>query len=177
MSVVHKIYAQALLEAAREGKALPKVREEFDDFAAAVRESDELRGLLRNPQIDPRAKWEILDDLTSGADDEFRNFLHLLTEKNRLPELLDVHEEWERLLAAEERVLEVELTTAIELSDDEAGEIVGQIEKSAKRKVEASRSVDPDLIGGLVLQAGSLRLDGSVRGRLDGLRDELLARG
>ena len=176
MAVVHKIYAQALLGAAREGKSLPQVREEFDDFAAAVRESDELRGLLRNPQIDPRTKWEILGDLVEGAVDEFRNFLHLLTEKNRLPEVLDVYDEWERLLAAEERVLEVELTTAVELTDDEAAEIVKQIEDAAKRKVEASRAVDPDLIGGLVLQAGSLRVDASVRGRLNDLREELLQR-
>jgi F-type H+-transporting ATPase subunit delta len=176
LAVVHKIYAQALLEAAHERDSLPQVREEFAGFAAAVRESDELRGLLRNPQIDPRAKWEILDDLTAGGDDEFRNFLHLLTEKNRLPEVLDIYEEWERLLAAEEQILEVELITAVELSDAEAGEIVEQIEEAAKRKVEASRSVDPDLIGGLILQAGSLRVDASVRGRLRDLREELLQR-
>ncbi len=176
MAVVHRIYAQALLEAAKESDSLPKIREEFEDFAAAVRESDELRSLLRNPQIDPRAKWEILDDITSGANDEFRNFLHLLTEKNRLPEVLDVYDEWERLLAAEEHVLPVELTTAIELTDDEADEIVKQIEEAAKRKVEATREVDPDLIGGLVLQAGSLRVDASVRGRLNDLREELLQR-
>ena len=176
MAVVHRIYAQALLEAARERGSLPRVRGEFEDFAAAVRESAELRGFLRNPQLDPRAKWEILDDLTGGADDEFRNFLHLLTEKNRLPELLAVYEEWERLLAAEERVLEVELTTAVELSDEEAAEIVGQIEEAANRKVEAMRTVDPGLIGGLILQAGSLRVDASVRGRLNDLREDLLQR-
>jgi F-type H+-transporting ATPase subunit delta len=176
MAVVHKIYAQALLEAAHESDSLATIREEFDEFAGAVRESEELRGLLRNPQIDPRAKWEILDDLASGANDEFRNFLHLLTEKNRLPELLEVYEEWERLLAAEEQLLEVELTTAIELDDDEAAGIVEKIEAAAKRKVEATRSVDPDLIGGLVLQAGSLRVDASIRGRLNDLREELLQR-
>jgi F-type H+-transporting ATPase subunit delta len=176
VAIVHRIYAQALLEASREKKSLETVREEFEDFATAARDSDELRGLIRNPQIDPRTKWEILDDLTEGADEELRNFLHLLTEKNRLPEVLDVYEEWERLLAAEEKVLGVELTTAIELSDDEAGEIVKQIEEAAKRKVEATRSVDPDLIGGLVLQAGSLRVDASVRGRLNDLREDLLQR-
>jgi F-type H+-transporting ATPase subunit delta len=176
LAVVHKIYAQALLAAAKEHGSLPQIREEFEDFARAVQESDELRALLRNPQIDPPDKWEILDDLTSGADDAFRNFVRLLTEKNRLPELLEICAEWERLLAAEERVLEVELTTAIELSDHEAAEIVGRIEKEARRKVEATRSVDPNLIGGLILQAGSLRVDGSVRGRLNELREELLQR-
>jgi F-type H+-transporting ATPase subunit delta len=176
LAIVHRIYAQALLDAAHESKRLERVRAEFAEFARAVEESDELRGLLRNPQIDPRAKWEILSAVVEGADDELRNFLHLLTEKNRLAEVLEIHDEWERLLAAEERVLEVELTTAVELTEDEAAEIVGQIEKAAGRKVEATRSVDPDLIGGLVLQAGSLQVDASVRGRLNDLREELLQR-
>lgn len=176
MAVVHRVYARALLEAAREGDRLARVREEFADFAAAVRESEDLRGLLRNPQIDPRSKWAILADVLEGGDPEFLNFVHLLAEKNRLAEVLEIHDEWDRLLAAEERVLEVELTTAVELSDDEAEEIVGQIERAASRKVEATRAVDPDLIGGLVLQAGSLRIDASVRGRLNDLREDLLAR-
>ena len=99
-----------------------------------------------------------------------------MAEKDRIGELDEIYREWERLLAAEERVLEVELTTAVELSDVEAAEIVRKIEQAAGRRVEATRRVDPDLIGGLVLQAGSLRVDGSVRGRLEGLRQELLAR-
>ena len=70
-------------------------------------------------------------------------------------------------------MLDVELTTAHELSDEEFERIVGRIEQASGRKVQATRSVDPDLIGGLVLQAGSMRLDASVRGRLDRLRHEL----
>jgi F-type H+-transporting ATPase subunit delta len=88
----------------------------------------------------------------------------------------DIQREFERLVAAEERVLELELTTALELSDEEAQKIVGEIEKAAGRKVEARRAVDPSLIGGLVVQAGSIRLDASVRGRLNQLREELTAR-
>ena len=83
---------------------------------------------------------------------------------------------FDRLLAAEERRLDVELTTAYDLSDDEATGILEQIEKASGRKVEASRKVDPNLIGGFVLQAGSMRVDASVRGRIERLRHELLRR-
>jgi F-type H+-transporting ATPase subunit delta len=79
-------------------------------------------------------------------------------------------------MAREERRLTVELTTARDLSDDEASSIVAQIEKAAGRKVEATRSVDPGLVGGIVLQAGSYRVDASVRGRLERLRQELVKR-
>ena len=77
-------------------------------------------------------------------------------------------------MAREERRLTVELTTARELSDAEAQAIVKQIEEAAGRKVEATRKVDPDLVGGIVLQAGSLRVDASVRGRLERLSTELV---
>jgi F-type H+-transporting ATPase subunit delta len=102
--------------------------------------------------------------------------VRLLLEKGRIGELEDVHEEWERLLAREERLLGLELTTAIELSDEETDGIVKQIEQASGRSVVATRSVDPDLIGGIVIQAGSQRLDASVRGRLNALRQELTAR-
>ena len=176
MAVAHRVYAQALLEAARERGRLPRVREEFDDFTAAVHESEELAGLLRNPQIEPRTKRDVLEAVLGEADELFRNFVLLLAEKNRIGELEEVHREWARLLAAEERVLEVELTTAVELSDEEAAAIVRQIEEAAGRRVEATRRVDSALIGGLVLQAGSRRVDASVRGRLAQLREDLLAR-
>ena len=81
----------------------------------------------------------------------------------------------DRLMAAEEGRLNVELTTALELSDDEARGLVERIERASGRKVEASRRVDPDLIGGLILQVGSLRLDASVRGRIERLRQELVS--
>jgi F-type H+-transporting ATPase subunit delta len=136
----------------------------------------ELRAVLRNPQLDPRAKSGVLDDLLGGADELLRNFLLLTAEKGRVGEIEAMAAEFERLMAREERRLTVELTTAKELSGDEFREIVGQIERASGRTVDATRQVDPDLIGGLVLQAGSLRLDASVRGRLERLRHELVRR-
>ncbi len=176
MAIAHRIYAEALLGAAKDKGRVEQVRQEFADLAAAVGESDELAELLRNPQIDTGAKGAALEAVLVGADEVFRNFIRLTAEKNRIGELEEIHEEWERLLATEERVLAVELTTAVELSDDAAADVVRRIEQAAGRRVEATRHVDPDLIGGLVLQAGSVRVDGSVRGRLESLRQDLLAR-
>ena len=176
MAVAHRVYAEALLAAAKEADVLDQVREEFDDFAAALEASPELRGFLRNPQIERATKRAALEDVLEGADGRFLNFLRVLVEKGRVAEVGDVRREWERLLAREERILELELTTAVELSDEEANEIVKEIEKTTGRRIEASRRVDADLIGGLVLQAGSVRLDGSIRGRFIQLREELIAR-
>ena len=152
------------------------MHEELADFAAAVGEVPELRAILRNPQFEPAAKAAVLEDLLGGADDLVRNFLRLAAEKNRIGEIEEMAREFERLMAREERRLTVELTTAQELTDEEAASIVGQIERASGRKVEATRSVDPDLIGGMILQAGTMRVDASVRGRLERLRHDLVRR-
>jgi F-type H+-transporting ATPase subunit delta len=157
----------------KEHDRLARVREELGDFVAAIEDVPELRELLRNPEVDSRARAAALDDVLGDADELLRNFLRLLSEKGRSAQIVEIHEEFERLAAAEERRLEVELTTAHELSDKEEREILEQIERASGRKVDATRRVDPDLIGGVVLQAGSMRVDASVRGRLERLRREL----
>jgi F-type H+-transporting ATPase subunit delta len=176
VAVAHRVYAEALLEASRENDALPRVREDLDAFAAALGESEDLRSFLRNPQVETETKLAALDDMLAGSHELFLNFVHLLAEKGRIAEVEEVHEEFGRLLAREERVLELELTTAVELSEDEAARVVKQIEEASGRSVVATRTVDPDIIGGIVVQAGSVRADASVRGRLDQLREELINR-
>jgi F-type H+-transporting ATPase subunit delta len=115
----------------------------------------------------------VLDDVLGGADELVRNFVRIVVEKGRAGEIREIAVEFEALIAAQEQVLNVELTTAHELSDEDFRRIVADIEQKSGRKVEATRTVAPDLIGGIVLQAGSLRLDASVRGRLDRLRQQL----
>jgi F-type H+-transporting ATPase subunit delta len=176
VSVVHRVYAGALYDAAREAGRVDAVGKELGGFAAQVRDVRELRAVLRNPQLDPRAKASVLDALTESGDDLVRNFLRLLAEKNRIAEIEEIAREFERLVAREQGQLTVELTTAYELSEDAARSIVDQIAEVSGRRVEATRKVDPDLIGGIVLQAGSFRVDASVRGRLNRLRHELATR-
>jgi F-type H+-transporting ATPase subunit delta len=130
--------------------------------------------VLRNPQLEPSVKADILSDLVGEDEPLFRNFLLLVAEKGRAGELEDIAAEFERLMAREERRLTVELTTARDLTDQEADAIVAQIEQAAGRKVEASRTVDPDLLGGIVIQVGSHLADASVRGRLERLRQTLV---
>jgi F-type H+-transporting ATPase subunit delta len=168
------MYARALLEAARDTGELEEVRDEVSDVAAAIEHVPELRSVLDNPELDPDVKASVLVDVVGGeARGVVRNFVRLLAEKGRAGELPEIAQEFDALVAAEERVLAVELTTAYELSDPEAADIVQKIEHASGRPVEATRKVDPELIGGIVLQAGSMRLDASVRGRLQRLRQEL----
>ena len=165
-----------MFEAAKENGRLTVVHEELGDFVAAMSGVPELRRVLRNPELDPETKAGIVSDLLGDADQLVRNFFRLAAEKGRIGEIEEIAREFDRLMAAEERRLNVELTTAYDLSDEEASGILEQIEQASGRKVEASRKVDPNLIGGFVLQAGSMRVDASIRGRIERLRHELVKR-
>jgi F-type H+-transporting ATPase subunit delta len=173
MAVAQRIYANALFEAAKEPGRLEQVGDDLHAFAGAVEEIPELRALITNPEIDSHEKREALETILAESDELVRNFVLLITEKGRAEELQHMVEEFDALAAAEEGILDVELTTAVELSEDEATKILGQIEQVSGRRLRASRKVEPALIGGFVLRAGSYRADASVRGRLERLRREL----
>ena len=176
MAIAERLYARALFEAAQEQGPLDAVHRDLGEFAAAVESSPELAAFLTNPQVESAVKVDVLGELSDGADELVRNFLRLLAEKGRAGQIPAIRNEFQALVDRAQGRVAVELTTAFELSDDEAASIVDQIEQASGRTVEATRKVDPELIGGMILQAGSLRVDASVRGRLQRLRHELVTR-
>jgi F-type H+-transporting ATPase subunit delta len=173
VAVAQRMYARALFEAAEEAGRLEQVSADLGALAAAIEEVPELAAFLRNPQVEPGGKAEVLGELTADADDLVRNFVRLVAETGRGGELVEMSAEYEALLARAQKRLAVQLTTAYELSDEEARSIVATIEQASGRSVEATRAVDPAIIGGIILEVGSHRADGSVRGRLERLRHEL----
>ncbi|MGI8972683.1 MAG: ATP synthase F1 subunit delta [Gaiella sp.] len=177
MAVADRLYARSLFEAARDHGRVAEVRQQLAELAAAVGGSPELEGFLANPQVDTAAKSAVLGELTDGADQLVSNFARLVASKGRAAQLRAMAVEFDSIADAAEGRIAVELTTAHELTDDEAADIVRKIEQTSGRSVDASRSVDPGLLGGVILQAGSMRVDASVRGRLDRLRRDLLVRG
>ena len=173
MAVAHRMYARALFQAAQEADRVDAVAGDLAALAAAIEEVPELRAFLRNPQIEPTGKAAVLEQLATDADELVRNFVRLVAEKGRAGEIPEISADLDALVAQAQNRLAVELTTSYELSDREARSIVKTIETASGRTVDATRSVDPSLIGGIVLQIGSHRADGSVRGRLERLRHEL----
>jgi F-type H+-transporting ATPase subunit delta len=176
VAVAQRMYARALYEAARGQNRVDVARTELAQLADAMETTPELEAFLANPQLDPAAKASVLEEVTTGADPIVRNFVRLVASKGRAGQLRAIAEEFEAIVDEEQGRLTVELTTAYELDDDEAKSIVATIEQASGRTVEATRAVDPVLIGGVILQAGSFRVDASVRGRLDRLRRELVTR-
>jgi F-type H+-transporting ATPase subunit delta len=176
MSVADRVYARALYDAALDAGKVKDVQSELAAAAEAMAELPQLRSVVGNPQLDSASKAAVLEAAVGEPSELTTNFLRLVADKCRAGSIEGISKEYERMVARAEGQLTVELTTAYELSDNDAREIVQQIEQASGRRVEATRTVDPKLIGGIVLQAGSLRADASVRGRLERMKQELLTR-
>jgi F-type H+-transporting ATPase subunit delta len=176
VSVAERVYARALYDAALDAGSVKDVQGELGAVAEAMAELPHLRSVVGNPQLDAASKAAVLEAAVGEPSELMTSFLRLLAEKGRAGSIEGINTEYERIVARAEGQLTVELTTAHELSDAEAKEIVQQIERASGRRVEAVRTVDSKLIGGIVLQAGSLRADASVRGRLERMKQDLLTR-
>jgi F-type H+-transporting ATPase subunit delta len=176
MAVAERLYARALFGAAQDAGRVDDVHRDLGAFADAVVASPELAAFLTNPQVETAAKVSVVTELSEGGDALVHNFLRLIASKGRAGQIPGFRDEFQSLVDRAQGRIAVELTTAFELSDDEAASIVAQIEESSGRSVEVTRNVDPELVGGMILQAGSLRVDASVRGRLERLRHQLVTR-
>ncbi|MFC0710877.1 F0F1 ATP synthase subunit delta [Azorhizophilus paspali] len=143
-------------------------------LAAAVVEAPEVAELLRNPRLTRESKVEaVLRLFADDVDEAFRNFIANLGEHDRLFALPTVREQFEVYKAEAEKTIDVELETAYELSAEQLETLAAALSKRLDRSVNPRQVVNPALIGGLVIRAGDLVVDGSVRGKLSQLAESL----
>ena len=170
-------YAEALFEAARERDELEAVRDELQEFGDALEESEELKLFYYGGQIPEREKRRAIDALTEGMALSTRNFLKILSDNGREEILDEVLLRYEELVKEHLGRVEVEVTTAVELTDDEVERIKERLARSLEgREVILQTSVDPNILGGAVFRFGGRMIDSSIRGRLASLREEMLER-
>jgi ATP synthase F1 delta subunit len=173
---ISEVYARSLFEVARDEDKLDDVREQLGEIADAVSENRDLQTFFFSPYFSTDEKVEGLDKVVTGADETVQNFLTLLVEKHRMPALFRIRQRFESLWQEENKVLPVQVTSAIELDKKTVNSIGKEIGDKTGRKVELTSAVDPDILGGLVLQVGNSVLDASIRNRLENLRKSV-ARG
>jgi F-type H+-transporting ATPase subunit delta len=170
-------YSEALFQAARERDEVEKTLDDLKDFDAAVTGNEELRLFFYGAQVTEAQKREVIDALTEGMTVSTRNFLKILSDNDREEILHEVALRYEELVKEHLGKVEVSVTTAVELSDQEKEKLKGRLEKMLEGKeVVLETTVNPDLIGGAVFRFGGTMFDGSVRGRLASLREEMLER-
>ena len=170
MEELARVYARSLFEVALEQDALDELREQIGQFADAVNENRELAVFFFSPYFSTKEKQEALGRILDGASPILMNFLSLLIENHRMPVIFRIRQEYERLWQEENRMLPVQITSAIALDDETTASLGKTIGERAGRKVTLAAIVDPDILGGIIVRVGNSILDASIRNRLEQLR-------
>src|ERR1700754_5088109 len=173
MEEIAAVYARSLFEVAQEQGKLDEVREQLGQFADAMHEDRDLQVFFFSPYFSTQEKEDGLDRAVSGADPIFSNFLKLLIENHRMPVIFRVRRSYEELWEDENKLLPVQVTSAVELDKATVKQIGDRIAEQTGRKVELSAIVEPDILGGIVVRVGNQVLDASVRNRLEQLRKQV----
>ncbi len=170
MQEAARVYAEALFDVAKKKGKLDAVVDELAQFVDAVDGNRELQVFLFSPYFSSAEKVAGLKRAVSGADAELLNFLELLIEKQRMPEIFRIRRQLDELWKQENRRIDVTVTSAVTLEPAVVEKVGAEIERQTGQKVELSSSVDPEILGGIVLQVGNKVLDASIRSRLEKLR-------
>ena len=173
MEEIASVYARSLFEVAQDQDKLDKVHDQLGEFADAMNESRELQMFLFSPYFSTEEKEQGLDKAVSGADETFLNFLKLLIEKHRMPAIFRVRAELDQLWEEENKLLPVQVTSAVELPKSTVKQIGDRIAEQTDRKVDLSTRVEPDILGGIVVRVGNSIIDASIRARLEQLRKQV----
>ena len=171
-------YADALFEAAHERGELEATLDNLKEFLDALKESDELRLFFYGTQIPETQKRLAINGLTEGMASSSTNFLKVLTDNDRTEILYEVVLRYEELVKESLGRVEVDITTAVELSEEELNRVKYRLGKVLDGKeVTLQTHIDPELVGGAIFRFGGRQIDGSVRGQLTSLRETMHERG
>ena len=173
LSTLARPYAKAAFEYAREKNALTSWSEQLA-VAASVTVDSAMAGVLANPAMTAEQQSQTVSDVCGEAlGAELRNYVAILASNKRLALLPEIYSLFEQYKANEEKSIDVEVVSAFDLADatkDKLAEVLG---KKLEREVKVSTSTDNNLLGGVLIRAGDLVIDGSVRGRLNKLAEAL----
>ncbi|MCJ1960094.1 MULTISPECIES: F0F1 ATP synthase subunit delta [Novosphingobium] len=164
-------YASALFELASENGTVTTVESDLDKTAQAIAENEDLAGLIRNPEVSRKDAAKAMDAVADilGLSPVSKNFLGVLADNRRLSALPEIIRAFSAIAAAQRGEATAEVTSAHALDDLQVEQLRQKLEAREGRNVKIKTSVDPDLLGGLVVTIGSKRIDSSIRTRLNSL--------
>jgi F-type H+-transporting ATPase subunit delta len=168
-------YANALADVALEqGQGEPAIAQ-LSEFAAAYRESGELRNILNSPAVPLEAKHGVVEKVAErlGASRIIRNFLFVVVDHQRSAQIPEIAEIVQQVILSRQGVAEAEVISAAEMNEAQKRGLLQNLEKQSGKKLQAKYSVDASLLGGALVRIGDTIYDGSVRNRLKQMRERL----
>ena len=173
-STIARPYAQAAFDIANEKSDL-KSWSDMLQLIAAVAADDVMSDMISNPSIEREKVVEVIVDVCGdNLNDLAKNFVKVLAENGRLNIVTEIAQGYEEHRAEAEKTVEAEVTSAFPLSDAQIKSMTEALKKRLGREVTLNASIDETIVGGAIIRAGDLMIDGSVSGQLDKLATALM---
>jgi ATP synthase F1 delta subunit len=170
MEEIGQVYARALFEVATEHDSLDEIRDQLGAFADAMHANRQFAVFFFSPYFSAAEKKNGLRRAVKDPNPEFENFLEALIERHRMPVIFRIRVEYEKLWDKANKRLPVSVKTAVPLDPATLESIGARIGEQTGEQVELTATVDPDIIGGIVLRVGNRIMDASIHSRLEQLR-------
>ncbi len=176
VETIARRYSTALADAVIAGGDAANVKNELEGWARLFADSDDLRAVFGNPSINHDSKVKVLDGLIAKTKPSktTANFLKVLLQNGRLTEIVEINDRFGQVLEERSGVVSAEIISAREVSESEKGEFERNLTKLTGKQVKVNYKIDQDLIGGAVTRIGSTVYDGSVKTKLETLREQLV---
>jgi ATP synthase F1 delta subunit len=173
MEELARVYSRALYGVATEQDKVDLLREQLNQLCDALEQRRELSLFFFSPLFSTREKKDAVERVLVGADESLLNFLRVLIDNHRMPVIYRIRRQYEEQWRENNRLLQVEVTSAVELDDEVARRIQSRVEQQTGRRVELTRTVDEQILGGLVVRVSNMILDASIRNQLERLRRQV----
>lgn len=167
-------YSQAIFEFALESDRLDQIQKEFDLFAQALEECPEYFEIIKTPVINLEEKKEIITEtFKDSISEDLLSFLKIVLDKNRGSDFLDIKHDFDRRVDEYKNILKASVESVIPLTDEQLGALSQNLEKITGKQIVLISSINPTLVGGLVVKMGDQIIDGSVKFKLEGMLEGL----
>jgi ATP synthase F1 delta subunit len=173
MEEIAQVYARSLFDVAQDHDLLDQIHDELGEFAEALSQNREMALFFFSPYFSAEEKKHGLGRAVTGANPYFMNFLEALIERHRMPAIYRIRTQYQELWDAARQLLSVQITSAVPLAQDTVRSVGERIGEQTGKTITLSSTVDPDILGGIVLRVGNFILDASIRSRLNQLRRQV----
>ncbi|MDE7302206.1 MAG: ATP synthase F1 subunit delta [Oscillospiraceae bacterium] len=171
---VEKVYSEAVFELACEQGCADEVKKELDSLAVIFGDNPELPKLLGTPTVTAAEKLDIIEKAFKGrVSDITYNFLCVITEKGRASAISAVAEDYKNRWYEMKNIAEVKVVTSVPLEDGLKSKLKAKLESVYKKTVILDETVDPSIMGGIVLNYNGAMMDGSVKSRLEAIQKQI----
>ena len=174
IDVIANRYAEALFQIGEEENKTDNLYNELKEVSSLMNTNKDLNNVMKSPLVSKKEKIQLIDTLFAGkVDNDLKNFFKILVEKGRITSVEAIEATYKELLNEKNNILEGYVISAVPMNDEKIKELETELSKKYNKNVTLENKVDKSVLGGVLVRLGNTEIDGTIKTRLNGLKNQL----